>query len=425
MKPKIAILSIRNTYSHGGVLATIKTVYKFCSKYFDPTIFVLSFDKEISAYAKGLKFRSSTRETMFCGMKYVEVGARWAFWEPGHYAFTAAQWKKVLTGYDYFLVVSATSIAGHPLVLLKKRFPIWISTSYEEDRKERVKRLSGLQRLFDDFSVPAMRIIEKDILNQASFVWALSSYSKVQFEKIWGKLKCGSKKNLVICPQPIERVVGAFREEQDSNMIISVGRFSDPRKNITMLLNVFEKLYQKKKSLRLHLVGQRPTEEELKQFLNFSSFSYVTFHGPVEYDKLVALYRKASVKLITSHQEGFGIAGLETLSYGVPIVSTDCGGVRDFVINGHTGYLVAIDDVDAMVDKVFLILSDDKLRKHLSENAIFIVKSQFSEEKVFSIFKHGLVTVYPELKVLFSMKTTSLVVETSRNRKSDSSSVVQ
>ncbi len=90
-RPKIAILSIRNRYNFGGVFATLKIVHDFCKHYFDPTVFYLSFDSKISARFKSLQFSSSNRETLFSGMKAVEIGSRWAFWEPGHYAFTEKQ----------------------------------------------------------------------------------------------------------------------------------------------------------------------------------------------------------------------------------------------------------------------------------------------------------------------------------------------
>ena len=47
-KPKIAILTIKNSYKYGGVLTCVRKLYKFCEKHFDPTVFVLSFDKDIS-----------------------------------------------------------------------------------------------------------------------------------------------------------------------------------------------------------------------------------------------------------------------------------------------------------------------------------------------------------------------------------------
>ena len=51
-KPKIALLTIRNTYNYGGVLSCLKVAYQFCEKYFDPTVFFLGFDKEISTSIK-------------------------------------------------------------------------------------------------------------------------------------------------------------------------------------------------------------------------------------------------------------------------------------------------------------------------------------------------------------------------------------
>ena len=199
-KPKIAILSIRNTYSYGGVLATLKIVHDFCSEYFDPTVFFLGFDKEISASVKGFSRTSCNRPLDYCSMKSVEIGARWAFWEPGHYAFTKDQWEQALKDYDYFFVVSATPIAGHPLVLLNKKFAIWISTPYDGDRTERVKRLAGIRSVINRLAEPRMRAIEKSVLQNASFVWPLSSYSKEQFEKTLGKKLA----RFALCGHPID-----------------------------------------------------------------------------------------------------------------------------------------------------------------------------------------------------------------------------
>ena len=87
-KPKIAILTIRNSYKYGGIFTCLKQVYKFCEKYFDPTVFYLSFDKNISANLKSFKFASGIKNADFEGMKSIEIGSRWAFWEPGHYVYT-------------------------------------------------------------------------------------------------------------------------------------------------------------------------------------------------------------------------------------------------------------------------------------------------------------------------------------------------
>jgi len=55
-KPKIAILSLKNSYGYGGVLSSLKVAHDFCNKYFDPTVFFLGFEPAISTSLKTLKF---------------------------------------------------------------------------------------------------------------------------------------------------------------------------------------------------------------------------------------------------------------------------------------------------------------------------------------------------------------------------------
>ncbi|MFH0898411.1 MAG: glycosyltransferase, partial [bacterium] len=276
-KPKIAILSIRNQYNFGGVFATLKIVYDFCQQYFDPTVFYLSFDQEISASIKSFKFSSCNRSTLFSGMKAVEIGSRWAFWEPGHYSFTKMAWAAALKEFDYFFVVSATPLAGHPLALLDKKFVMWISTSYDQDRTERVKRLKGVRKFLDSLAHPCMKKIEKQILEKASFIWPLSQYSKKQFEDMLGK----QKENSLVCGYPIdcEKIKPACVAQK--KIIVSVGRFSDPRKNIAMLLKTFERIYQKEPEAQLYVIGQKPTDAQLKEFSGLASFGNIIFVGEV------------------------------------------------------------------------------------------------------------------------------------------------
>ncbi len=148
-KPKIAILTIRNSYNYGGVLSSLKVAYQFCENYFEPKVFFLGFETEVATSVRAFKFTSATKPLSYFGMNCVEIGARWAFWEPGHYKFTLPAWRELLADYDYFFVVSGTCIAAHPLVLLNKKFTMWVGTTYNEDRAERVKQLGFARHLLN------------------------------------------------------------------------------------------------------------------------------------------------------------------------------------------------------------------------------------------------------------------------------------
>ena len=96
---------------------------------------------------------------------------------------------------------------------------------------------------------------------------------------------------------------------------------------------------------------------------------------------------------------------------GVPVVATDCGGTRDFVVDDKNGYLVKVNDDQDMVDKALKILSSDELHKKMRTYARKFVKDNFSEGKINSIFKIGLTRVYPELKDMFEMFDGAVLTE--------------
>ena len=395
-KPKIAILSIKNSYQYGGTRALIDTTYNFCKKYFEPTVFTLSFDPTISTSLRQFNFASSRKSSLIDGIPWVEIGARWAFWEPTHYAAPLDHWKETLKEYRYFFVASATPIAGHPLALLNKRYPIWACTTYDEDRTQRARKMKGVRFLIDRLAHPFMLQEEKNILEKAAHIWAMSTYSKKHFVKVSNNIN----KNITICPQPV--LAPILENKKDKNLIIAVGRFSDPRKNISMLLKAFKLIQKNIPEAKLHIIGKKPSSNILKPFKNIINACNITFTGPIERNKLEEYYQKAALQLVTSHQEGFGIACLEALAYAIPVVSTRCGGLEDFVLHNQTGFLVDNNNHTKMAQQAVALLQDDELWTRISHNAAAIVKKQFSQEKVYALFQQGLCTTYPELEQHFS-----------------------
>jgi glycosyltransferase involved in cell wall biosynthesis len=399
-KPKIAILSLKNSYGYGGVLSSLKVTYDFCKKYFDPTVFFLGFEPSVATSLRNFKFSSSTQPLNYFGMKCIEVGARWAFWEPGHYKFNLKDWEKALEGFDYFLAASGTCICAHPLALLDKKFGMIISTPYEQDRAKRVNDLSDIRYLIDRLANKRMRQIEKFILDKASFIWALSDYSKKEFEEIMG----GPANKIIRCGHPIDCALVPPLSGKDEDMIIAVGRFSDPRKNVEMLLRVFNKIYKYIPSVKLYVIGKAPEYRDLKRFIRLPFFQNVVFTGQVSAGDLESFYARASLMLLTSYQEGFGIVGLEALLHGVPVVATDCGGPSDYTIDDFTGYVVGIDDDEGMSERALSILLSKEKRALMSYQSQKFVIDNFSTDKIEELFKLGLTKIYPELHEMFNFK---------------------
>ena len=95
----------------------------------------------------------------------------------------------------------------------------------------------------------------------------------------------------------------------------------------------------------------------------------VEFLDEVDHESLSRAYSSAQVFALPSWQEGLCIAALEGMASGLPVVSTRCGGPESFVKDGETGYLVPLDDHEAMARHLAQLLGDAALRQRLSGNA--------------------------------------------------------
>ncbi|MNY29233.1 GDP-mannose-dependent alpha-(1-6)-phosphatidylinositol monomannoside mannosyltransferase [compost metagenome] len=88
-----------------------------------------------------------------------------------------------------------------------------------------------------------------------------------------------------------------------------------------------------------------------------------------------------SVTAINGDQEGTPVAVLEASAAGLPVIATFHAGIPDVIVDGETGLLVSEHDVDAMTQKMILLLSNKELAKQLGKNGKERIKSNFTIEK--------------------------------------------
>lgn len=170
--------------------------------------------------------------------------------------------------------------------------------------------------------------------------------------------------------------------KKDKKIILCVGRFNDYTKRIDRILNCFKMTLSEEPEAKLMLVGPcnrnaiiKPgdtiTINDLIARLDIDEKSMI-FVGEV--NNVKKYYAQASLLLLASNNEGFGMVINEAACYGVPSVCNNIPGIEDLVVNGENGYIVEQDDIEDMANHVCKILSDDKLREKLGENAKKIVK---------------------------------------------------
>jgi glycosyltransferase involved in cell wall biosynthesis len=117
-------------------------------------------------------------------------------------------------------------------------------------------------------------------------------------------------------------------------------------------------------------------------------FTYTIFEH-VDDETLAKLYSSADVFIFTSYKESFGLPPLEAMACGIPVVITDCGGIRDYAVDSYNALVVPPGDSKAVADATLKILRDDKLRERLVEHGIETAK-QWTWDKVVDKFEQAI-----------------------------------
>ena len=82
-------------------------------------------------------------------------------------------------------------------------------------------------------------------------------------------------------------------------------------------------------------------------------------------DQVLQRLQQADIFLLSSHSEGLSNAALEAMACGVPVVTTDCGGMREAVTDGVEGLVVPVRDADRMADAIMKLADNEGLRQQM------------------------------------------------------------
>jgi L-malate glycosyltransferase len=130
-------------------------------------------------------------------------------------------------------------------------------------------------------------------------------------------------------------------------------------KRIDDVVKIFYKLREQVPS-KLLLVGDGPERARIERLcMELGMFADVRFLGKL--DAIEEVLSVADLFLMPSESESFGLAALEALACEVPLITTDVGGLPELNIQGVTGFLSQLGDVDDMVEKAIIILKDENL----------------------------------------------------------------
>lgn len=180
-------------------------------------------------------------------------------------------------------------------------------------------------------------------------------------------------------PVPRPGEAGLRSTFSDRNLIIYAGQIIRG-KGVDVLLRALAKVKSKFECIILGDGNHKAECERLNAELGLTD--RVTFKGFIPQEELKAYYRECSVVALSSvWPEPIATIGLEVMRYALPVVAFDAGGIKDWLIDGHNGYLVPWMDVDKFASRLDDLLQDKARARTMGEEGFKLVSERYDFEK--------------------------------------------
>ncbi len=182
------------------------------------------------------------------------------------------------------------------------------------------------------------------------------------------------------------------RDISPNSAVILYAGFLTENKGVHILLRAFARFREEYHSpdIKLHLAGDgyyRPQLEALCEELEIRR--NVVFQGFIgDREKLKKLFMESDLFVLPSMSEGIPKVLLEAMAYGVPILTTDVGGIPDIILNEVNGLMVPPDSVEELLNRIAAILGDLKFRQKLVEGGYRFIQEHTSEKQAKEIVNY-------------------------------------
>jgi N-acetyl-alpha-D-glucosaminyl L-malate synthase BshA len=161
----------------------------------------------------------------------------------------------------------------------------------------------------------------------------------------------------------------AYRDHiapKGEKILIHISNFR-PVKRVMDVIRIFEKV-DKEVPSKLLLIGDGPDRFECEQLCRQLNITHkVKFLGKQE--AIIDILNASDLFLLPSQSESFGLAALEAMSCGLPVIASSVGGLPELIKHNETGFISEIGDIDRMSKYAIELLCNEKKYEMFSKNA--------------------------------------------------------
>lgn len=213
----------------------------------------------------------------------------------------------------------------------------------------------------------ACRHNEKYIMLSNAFIDPLIKYARI---------KDASNITAIGNPVTIPVDLNGFSLDNKLKQLLYVGRMDYENKRVNRIVEAWQDIVEKHKDWELVLVGDGPHKQQLMNYVNQHKINRVRFEG-FQVEAPIRYYKDASIFMLTSDLEGFGLVIIESMSLGcVPIVYGSYEAAYDIIDQGVCGFVTPKPYSEAKTtEKMELLMNDEKLRQDMAKKAMEKAKS--------------------------------------------------
>ena len=241
---------------------------------------------------------------------------------------------------------------------------------------------------FGKVKTSIFKSIERRLAAKSDAIVAISEIQKYELSKVH---RIADENKIAVVPLGFDLI--PFRDkrisqreterkkynlEDDEVAIAIVGRLA-PIKNHLYFLEVIEAtLKLAKKKIRVFIVGDGTEKELIESKLKEIEKKYPRVIEMTSWIEDIGTFNSAmDIICLTSKNEGTPVSLIEAQAAGIPVVTTDVGGVRDIIIEGETGYVVPLERQDLFIEKLLDLVENEKKREKMSQNGWNHVEQKF------------------------------------------------
>jgi len=237
-------------------------------------------------------------------------------------------------------------------------------------------------------SDPTYKQVVDFSINQSDGVTAVSEYLKSETYRLFD-----INKEIEVIPNfiDLDRFKKSEKEHfkraicpEGEKIVTHVSNFREV-KRVPDVVEAFSHVLQNGVKAKLLMVGDGPDRAKAEQKCReLGMCNHVRFLGKQE--KVEEILSISDLFMIPSGSETFGLAALEAMCCSVPVISSNIGGLPEVNVDGETGYLCELGDVESMGRYATKILKDEALHKKMSDAARKRAE-MFEEDRIVSVYE--------------------------------------